>query len=143
MIVATITAFAGNLEDLKAASVHYVAAMKAVLVIPDDSDCPGLVAKANDYAAAKVAHYMAVRKAMPALLQMAKGQKTDTGYGNELTEIFGGFGEERDEEATGTLEAKLNRCPGSDQRAQARLAIEHAKQIAEQFVKDFGRLEGT
>jgi hypothetical protein len=41
MMVATITAFAGNLEDLKAASVHYVAAMKAVLVIPDDSDCPG------------------------------------------------------------------------------------------------------
>ena len=44
MIVVAITAFAGKLEDLKAASVRYVAAMKAVLAIPDDSDCPGLVA---------------------------------------------------------------------------------------------------
>ena len=41
------------------------------------------------------------RQAMPALLQMAKGQETDGRYGNELTEIFRGFGEARDEEATG------------------------------------------
>jgi hypothetical protein len=51
---------------------------------------------------------------------MAKGQKTDTDYGNELTGIFRGFGEERDEEATGELEARLNQCPTSDQRDQAR-----------------------
>lgn len=127
MIVAAITGFAGNLEDLKAASIRYVAAMKAVLAISDDSDCPGLVAKAIDYAAAKVAYYMAARKAMPALLQMATGQNTDNGHGDELTEIFRGFGEERDQEATGALETKLSRCPASDQRDQARVAVEHAK----------------
>ena len=74
---------------------------------------------------------------------MAKGQKTDTGYGNELTEIFRGFGEETDGEATKALEAKLSRCPTSDQRDQARLAVDHAKQTAEQFVKDFGWLDGA
>ena len=62
---------------------------------------------------------------------------------NELIEIFRGLGEDRDEEATAGLEAKLNRCPTSDQRDQARLAVEHAKRTAEQFVKDFGRLEGV
>lgn len=62
MIVAAITGFAGNLEDLKAASIGYVAAMKAVLAISDDSDCPGLVAKAIDYAAAKVAYYMRLER---------------------------------------------------------------------------------
>jgi hypothetical protein len=75
-MMAAITAFAGSLEDLKAASVRYVAAVKAVLTISEDSDCPQLVAKANDYAAAKVAYYTAARKAMPALAQMAKGQET-------------------------------------------------------------------
>jgi hypothetical protein len=56
--VAAITAFAGSLEDLKAASLRYVAAMKAALAISDDSDCPELVVKANDYAADKVAYYI-------------------------------------------------------------------------------------
>jgi hypothetical protein len=61
---------------------------------------------------------------MPDLLQMAKGRKSDTSYTNEVTEIFRGFGEDRDEEAMGALEAKLNRCPTSDQRNQAHLAVE-------------------
>ena len=99
--------------------------MKVVLTISDDSDSPELVVKANDYAAVKIAYYTAARKAMPALLQMAKGQKSDTSYANEITEIFRGFGEDRDEEAMGELEAKLNRCPTSDQRNQARLAGEY------------------
>ena len=53
---------------------------------------------------------------MPALLEIAKGQETDSRYGNELAEIFRGFGEDRDEEATGILEAELKLCPNSDQR---------------------------
>lgn len=60
-----------------------------------------------------------------------------------ITEIFRGFGEDMDEEATDALEAKLSRCPTSNQRDQARLAVEHAEQNAEQFVKDFNRLEGV
>jgi len=138
-----ITAFADDLADLKAASVRYVAAMRGVLALTNDSDCSELISKANDYAAAKVAYYKAARQAMPALLEIAKRQATDSRYGNELIEIFRGFGEDRDEEATGALEAKLNRCPPSDQRDQARLAVEEAKQTAEQFVKDFGGLEGA
>ena len=80
---------------------------------------------------------------MPALLEMVKRQATNSRYGDELTEIFHGFGEDRDEEASRTLEAKLNLCPNSDRRDQAQLAVEHAKQTAEQFVKEFGRLEGA
>ena len=117
--------------------------MKAALAVSDDSDCSETIAKANDYAAAKVAYYTAALQAMPALLQMAKGKETNSGYGNELTEIFRGFGEDKDQEATGALEAKLSLCPNSDERNQARLAVEQAKQTAEQFVKDFSRLEGA
>jgi hypothetical protein len=143
IIVAAITAYGDDLEDLKAASVRYVASMKAALALSDEADCSETVARANDYAAAKVAYHKAARRAMPLLLEMAKGQETDSRYGNELTEIFRGFGEDKDEEATGILEAKLNRCPSSDQREQARLAVEHAKQTAEGFSKDFGRLDGA
>jgi hypothetical protein len=143
IFVAAITASADDLEDLKAACVRYVAAMKAALELSDDADCPETIARVNEYAAAKVAYYKAARQAMPALLEIAKRQATDSRYGNELIEIFRGFGEDRDEEATGALEAKLNRWPPSDQRDQARLAVEEAKQTAEQFVKDFGGLEGA
>ena len=80
---------------------------------------------------------------MPRLLDMAKGQETNNSYGNELTEVFRGFGENRDEEVSKTLEAKLNRCRSSDQQDQARLAVEQAKETAERFIKDFGRLDGA
>ena len=143
IIVAAIAAYADDLADLKAASGRYVASMKAALALSDDSDCSEMIARANEYAAAKVAYYRAARRAMPALLEMAKGQETSNGYGDELTEIFRGFGEDRDEEVTETVEAKLNGCPSSNQRDQAQLAIEQAKEIAEQFIKDFGRLEGA
>jgi hypothetical protein len=116
-----ITAFADDLADLKAASVRYVAAMRGVLALTNDSDCSELISKANDYAAAKVAYYKAARQAMPALLEIAKRQATESRYGNQLIEIFRSFGEDRDEEATGALEAKLNRCPPSDQRDQRAL----------------------
>jgi hypothetical protein len=77
------------------------------------------------------------------LLEMAEGQETSSGYENERTEIFRDFGEDRDGELTETLEGKLKRCRSSEQREQARLAVEHAKQTAEGFSKDFGRLDGV
>jgi hypothetical protein len=52
------------------------------------------VLKAAEYAAAKVVYYKAPRKAMPSLIQMAKGEKTDNGYGEDLIELFRGSGEE-------------------------------------------------
>ena len=81
------TALADDLEALKAAARRYVAAMKAVL---KTADCSEGIVEASEYAAAKVAYYAAARQAMPALLQMAKGEKTDSRYGQELTEIFDG-----------------------------------------------------
>jgi hypothetical protein len=60
-----------------------------------------------------------------------------------LTEIFRGFGEDRDEEVAGILDSKLDVFPASDQRSQARSAIDHATQVADQFIKDFEALEGV
>src|SRR5260370_25770149 len=117
--------------------------MKAVLVLPDAPDCAEAIAKDSEYAAAKIAYYGAARQAMPVLLQNAKGQKTDSRYGSELTEIFRGFREDRDEEATGTLETKLEICGNSERRDKALLAVERAKETAEQFTKDFGRLDAA
>jgi hypothetical protein len=133
--MAAITTSADDLEDLKSASVRYVAAMKTGLELSDGSDCSETIAKANEYAAAKIAYYMAARQAMPALLEMAKGPETNSHYGNELLEIFRGFGEDTDEAASQTLEAKLNLCPNSDRRDQVGLAIEHAKEISERLLR--------
>ena len=130
-----ITAPGDDLENLKATSVRYVAAMKAALELSDDSDCSETIGKANEYAAAKVEYYRAARQAMPALLEMAKGPETNSHYGNELLEIFRGFGEDTDEAASQTLEAKLNLCPNSDRRDQVGLAIEHAKEISERLLR--------
>jgi hypothetical protein len=141
-MLAAFTASADDLEALKAAATGYVASMKAVLALPEAPDSSETIAKADEYAAAKIAYYDAARRAMPALLQTAKGENTDSRYGDELTEIFRGFGEDRDEEATQMQDAKLNRCPSSDKRDQAMTAIEQASRIAAQFIEDFGRLDG-
>ena len=80
---------------------------------------------------------------MPSLVQMIKGGKTDKRYGEDLIELFDGFGDEEDEEATVILMSKLRECETSYQLIQVRKAVEDAKRVAEQFLKDFGRLEGA
>jgi hypothetical protein len=47
IIVAAITAFADDLEKLKATSVRPIAAMKAALELSDDSDCSGTIVTVN------------------------------------------------------------------------------------------------
>jgi hypothetical protein len=110
IMVGAATGYADDLEVLKDAARAFVVAMKAALTLQEGSDCSKTIAKADEYSAAKIAYYDAARQAMPTLLQIAKGQKADRTHGEELTEIFRGFGEDRDKEATATLEAKLHQC---------------------------------
>lgn len=143
IMVGALTSSADDLQALKAAAGRYVAAMKAVLALPKTADCSDTSTKGSEYANAKMAYYQAARQAMPALLQMVKGEKTDTGYGQDLIELFRGFGEDEDQEATIMLESKLRRCGYSVEPLRARKAIEDAQQSAERFLNDFRRLQGT
>jgi hypothetical protein len=77
------------------------------------------------------------------VVRKAHADSTDSPYGNKLTEIFSGFGDDKDEGTTEMLNAKLGRCPNSDERDKARRAIEQAKETAQQFVEDFGGLDGA
>jgi len=80
---------------------------------------------------------------MPALLQLVKGEKTDSGYGQDLIELFRGFGEDEDQEATMMLESRLRRCGYSVESLRARKSIEDARQSAERFLNDFRHLQGA
>jgi hypothetical protein len=142
-MLGAFVSYADDLHALREAAARYVAAMKAVLNLPKTADCSDISAKADDYATAKVAYYKAARVAMPSLVQMIKGEKTDKRYGQDLIELFRGFGEEEDEEATVMLMSKLRGCETSYQLIQVRKAVEDARQSAEQFLKDFGRLDGA
>jgi hypothetical protein len=138
-----LMAAADDLGALRAAAGRYVVAMRAALALPKTADCAEISAKGSEYATAKIVYYKAARQAMPSLVQMAKGEKTDNRYGEDLIELFRGSGEEEDEESTVMLMSKLRGCENSNQVTQARKTIENAQQIAEQFLKDFGRLEGA
>jgi hypothetical protein len=142
-MLAAFVSYADDLQALREAAGCYVSAMKAVLNLPKAADCPEICAKADDYATSKVAYYKAARQAMPSLVQMIKGDKTDKRYGEDLIELLDGFGDEEDEEATVILMSKLRECETSYQLIQVRKAVEDAKRVAEQFLKDFGRLEGA
>jgi hypothetical protein len=142
-MLGAFVSYAEDLQALKEAAGCYVAAMKAVLNLPKAADCPEICAKADDYATSKVAYYKAARVAMPSLVQMSKGEKTDKRFGKDLIELFRGFGDEEDEEATVTLMSKLRGCETSYQLIQVQKAVEEAKRVAEQFLVDFGRLEGA
>jgi hypothetical protein len=142
-LIAAVGARAGNLETLKTTATLYVVAMKSALVRSETSSCAEIVAVANEYAKAKIAYYDAARAAMPKLLQSARGEGFGSAEEKELIEIFRGFGEDRDEEAAAALQNKLRACPASDESAKALSAIDGARKIAEQFVKDFGQMEGV
>ena len=148
LVVALITpvalmAAADDLGAIKAAAGRYVAAMKAVLALPKTTDCWGTSTKGSEYATAKMEYYQAARQAMPALLQLVKGEKTDSGYGQDLVELFRGFGEDEDQEATMMLESRLRRCGYSEESLRARKAVEDARQSAERFLNDFRHLQGA
>jgi hypothetical protein len=135
--------YADDLQTLREAAGSYVVAMKAVLNLPGTADCSEISAKATEYATAKVAYYNVAREAMPSLIGMVKGENTDQRYGEDLIELFRGFGDEEDAEATVLLISKLRGCENSDKSAQLRKAIEEAQQVADEFLKAFARLEGT
>jgi hypothetical protein len=93
-----LTAAADDLGVLKAAAGRYVAAIKTVLALPKTTDCWDTSTKDSEYATAKMEYYQAARRAMAALLQLVKGEKTDSAYGQDLIELFRGFGEDEDQE---------------------------------------------
>ena len=142
LMLGSFASEADDLQALKEAAGRYVIAIKAVLGIPEAADRSETTSKAREYADAKVAYYNAARQAMPALLQLAKGEKTDDPYGQDLIELFRGSGEDDDEQATVMLRSKLRGCD-FNQHSQARKAVEEAQRIAEQFLKDFGKWDGV
>jgi hypothetical protein len=117
--------------------------MESALALSETSSCAETIVAANQYAKTKIAYYDAARAAMPALLQLARGEGSGTTEEKELTEIFQGFGEDQDEEASAFLENKLGECPTSEEREKTLSAINRARKVAEQFVKDFGQMEGV
>jgi hypothetical protein len=143
IMIGALTSSADDLQGLKAAAGRYVAAMKAVLALPKTADCSDTSSEGSKYAAAKTGYYQAARQAMPTLLQLVKGEKTDSGYGQDLIELFRGFGEDEDQEATIMLESRLRRCGYSVESLRARKAIEDARQSAERFLNDFRHLPGA
>jgi hypothetical protein len=143
IMIGALTSSADDLQALKAAAGRYVAAIKVVLALPKTTDCWDTSTKGSEYATAKVEYYQAARREMPALLQLVKGEKTDSGYGQDLIELFRGFGEDDDQEATTMLESRLRRCGFSVESLRAWKAIEDARQSAERFLNDFRRLQGA
>jgi hypothetical protein len=113
------------------------------IALPKTTDRWDTSTKGSEYAAAKMEYYQAARRAIPALLQLVKGEKTDSGYGQDLIELFRGFGEDEDQEATVMLESRLRRCGDSVESLRARKSIEDARQSAERFLNDFRHLEGA
>jgi hypothetical protein len=59
IIVAVISAYADDLGSFKSAAIRYVDAIKTALALSDEADCSETVAKASEYAAAKIAYYNA------------------------------------------------------------------------------------
>ena len=143
IVIEALTTSADELQAVKAAARRYVATMKAVLALPKTADCWDTSTKGSEYASAKIAYYQAARRAMAALLQLVKGEKTDSGYGQDLIELFRGFGEDEDQEATIMLESRLRRCGYSEESLRARKAIEDARESAERFLNDFHHLQGA
>ncbi|MBV9873789.1 MAG: hypothetical protein JO025_03585 [Verrucomicrobia bacterium] len=142
IVVLTIGSFASEADDLQAlnnAAARFVVAMQSVLDLPMAADCFETNSRADEFAAAKVAYYKAAREAIPSLIQMAKGERTGNQYGEDLIELFRGSGQEADQAATEMLLSKLRECENSREQQ----TVQDAERVAEQFLKDFGQLDGV
>jgi hypothetical protein len=142
IVALTIGSFASEADDLQAlnnAAARFVVAMQSVLDLPMAADCFETNSRADEFAAAKVAYYKAAREAIPSLIQMAEGERTGNQYGEDLIELFRGSGQEADQAATAMLLSKLGECENSREQQ----TVQDAERVAEQFLKDFGQLEGV
>ena len=95
-------------------------------------------------AATKIAYYDAARAALPTLLQLAKGESADSLDAKELVAIFRGNGVALEAESENVLQYALTKCrQDSDATGNAKAELARAKKVAEDFVRDFGEIEGA
>jgi hypothetical protein len=145
-LMAVTSARVEDLNTLEHEARLYVWAMEAALALPKNSPKSEVINKAKEYAAAKIAYYDAARTAMPALLESAKSETTDNPVAKELAEIFKDFGEDEEAQADAALKAALDKRDKreqSDETTQAKAELARAQEVAEQFVQDFGKLQGV
>jgi hypothetical protein len=143
-LVPFVTARAGDLDALKAAARSYVATMDDAVTLQENSPECAIIASAKAYAATKIAYYDAATAALPALLQRAKGESSDNPNARELVTIFRSNGAALEAGSENALQYALTKCrqdPDATEKAKAELA--RAKKVAEDFVKDFGKIEGA
>jgi hypothetical protein len=133
VIIKDSAAVADDLSLLKAQTVRYRAAIETVLALSADLSCPEIMAKADEYTSAKLDYYEVARAVIPLLLRKVNTNRDE----REVIETVRGRGGDVNEEATITLESRVNRCPDSIERKRVWRAIEHARQVEEQFLKDF------
>lgn len=143
-LVPVVTARAGDLDALKVAAQRYEASMGAAVALQEDSPESAIIATAKTHAATKIAYYEAARAAMRVLLQLAKGDGTDSPDAKELVAIFKSNGVEREAESEDALQYALTKCrQDSNATKNAKAELARAKKVAEDFVRDFGKLEGA
>jgi hypothetical protein len=143
-LVPVVTARAGDLDALKVAARSYVDAMAAAVTLQENSPECAIIASAKAYAATEIAYYDAARAALPTLLQLAKGESADSRDAKELVAIFRGNGLALEAESENALQYAFTKCwQDSDETKNAKAELARAKKVAEDFVKDFGKLEGA
>jgi hypothetical protein len=143
-LVLLAAARARDLDALETAAKRYEAAMDAAVTLQENSPASAIIATAKAYAASKIAYYDAARAALPTLLQLAKGESADSLDAKELVAIFRGNGVVLEAESENALQYALTKCrQDSDATKNAKAELARAKKVAEDFVKDFGKIEGA
>jgi hypothetical protein len=133
MIIKGSLAADDDLSRLKTQTVRYRAAIETVLALSANVTCSETIAKADQYTSAKLDYYQAARAVIPILLSKANTNRDE----RDVIETVRARGGDVGEEATITLESRINRCPDSIERKRVWRAIEYARQVEEQFLKDF------
>jgi hypothetical protein len=118
--------------------------MDAAVTLQENSPESAIIATAKAYAASKIGYYDAATAAMPALLQLAKGESADSLEARELVAIFRSNGGALEAESENALQYALTKCrQDSDATKDAKAEMARAKQVAEDFAKNFGKMEGV
>jgi hypothetical protein len=136
--------FAADLKDLVSASNDFeVEMIEHEHVLEQNPPATELAASILKYAKAKERYFVALRKSVPTLIDMATGKTPKTPEVDKIREIFSGYGETQEKQLEAATVSMLKERDQDAEVSKADNEFYRVQKAEQQFHKDFYGLDST
>jgi phosphopentomutase len=136
--------FAADLKDLVSASNDFeVEMIDQEHVLERNPSATEIAASTIKYVKAKERHFVALRKIVPTLIDMATGKTPKTPEVDKIREIFSGYGETQERQSEAATVSMLKERDQDAEVSKAEIEFYRVQKVEQQFHKDFYGLDST